>query len=985
MTSVGDHRALHLTFVPDDTTPAAGAFAAWGCDQLRDHLDVLGLPAGEAGDIDHALGSAPARLLPLVATLRRLAEMPTADAWPQWSRPSDTVLAWSLAAKFALELVTEGRLLPIFVATTAPDTAIAHWIAVAASDGRREALADMLPPAAHALIVDDRPLPALPAVDAFLDAVADACGRAGHRPVPKPNRRRSARPFIELATEALVGRDPVVAPLRRPSDDLAADVVDWLQPARGDLARADLRLAVRLVPPIIPDDQDDRPLVTTDEPWRLDLLLQSVRNPEDVVAAAPVWDGTATELGGQALAGAQAILVRGLVDAAAVFSPLDRALGERRPDHVELTSAEAAALLGDGITELTEAGIGVLVPPELREVHGQRLRVRLRIGQTTPVSGRLDSTGFLDQRSLVGFVHEAALGDDALSEQEFADVMQLQRSLVRWRGRWVRIDRDEASRVDDAVGTTGTMELTEAVAAALAGQAHRDDEDIDVIAVGDVADLVARLQTVPPPAQARIVAIDGTLRDYQQRGVAWMQQMADMGAGGVLADEMGLGKTIMAIALLTSRDQDRPHLVVTPTSVVGNWERELKRFAPAVPVIRHHGPDRPVSPRQIPPAHVVLTSYALLRRDQSLLSSVDWDVVIFDEAQQIKNAGSQGAKAARLLPARARFALTGTPIENRLGELWAILDLTNPGMLGPQRRFTRRYAVPIERWRDQEAAARLRRLIAPFVIRRRKDDPDVAVDLPAKQELTVTTTLTREQAQLYQRTIDEAFESGLGATAFERRGRILALLTKLKQICNHPRHFLRDGGPLVGRSGKLDRATGLLEEVVANGDHALVFTQFREMGDLLETHLGEQLDLPSVPFLHGGTPMAKREEMVADFQDRPDAPPIMLVSLRAGGTGLNLTRATHVMHYDRWWNPAVEDQATDRVHRIGQTRSVTVHRLVTAGTVEERINEVLERKRAIADAVVGESEAWITELGDDDVRELVSLASDAYDDEEEAA
>jgi superfamily II DNA or RNA helicase len=831
-------------------------------------------------------------------------------------------------------------------------------------------------------VVGDRPLAALAGLDAFLDAVADACGRAGHRPEPRMQRRRSARPYIELLTEALTGRDPVVAPLRRPSDDLAADVVDWLQPARGDLGRADLRVALRLVPPAVGNDQD---LVVTDDPWRVDLLLQSVRDPEQVVAAGDVWDGTVDELGGQALEGAQAILVRGLVDAATIFPPLDRALGERRPDHVELTSGEAAELLGDGIGALTDAGIGVLVPPELREVHGQRLRVRLRIGQTTPVSGRLDSTGFLDQRSLVGFTHEAALGDDTLTEQEFADVMQLQRSLVRWRGQWVRIDRDEAARVDEVVGTGGTMELTEAVAAALAGQADRDEEEVDVVAVGDVADLVARLKTVPPPSQARIVAIEGELRDYQERGVAWMQQMADMGAGGVLADEMGLGKTIMAIALLTSRDQDRPHLVVTPTSVVGNWERELARFAPAVPVIRHHGPDRPVSPRQIPPAHVVLTSYALLRRDQSLLSAVDWDVVVFDEAQQIKNASSQGAKAARLLPARARFALTGTPIENRLGELWAILDLTNPGMLGPQRRFTRRYAVPIERWRDEEAAARLRRLIAPFVIRRRKSDPDVAVDLPAKQEITVATSLTREQAQLYRRTIDEAFESGLGATAFERRGRILALLTKLKQICNHPRHFLRDGGPLVGRSGKLDRATALLDEVVANEEHALVFTQFREMGNLLVAHLSDQLDLPEVPFLHGGTPMAKREEMVATFQDEPDAPPIMLVSLRAGGTGLNLTRATHVMHYDRWWNPAVEDQATDRVHRIGQDRSVTVHRLVTAGTVEERIDEVLERKRAIADAVVGESEAWITELGDDEVRELVSLASDAFDDDEEAA
>nr|WP_274388094.1 DEAD/DEAH box helicase [Salsipaludibacter albus] len=734
---------------------------------------------------------------------------------------------------------------------------------------------------------------------------------------------------------------------------------------------------------LAPDVDDTADLVVSDDPWRLELLLQSVHESSDVVDAARVWDGSATELGGRRLDGAQSVLVRGLVDAAATFAPVQRALDEQRPTVVDLSSAEAADLLSEGVTALTNAGIGLLLPPELREVNAQRLRPRLRIGQTTPVTGRLDRTGLLDRQSLTAFSYEVALGDDVLDSEQFAEVMDLERSLVRWRGQWVRIDRDEASRVGELAGSSGTMELTEAVASALSGHAERDDDELEVVAVGDIADLVERLRAQPGPDEAEIVAIEGDLREYQERGVAWLQKMAQMGAGGVLADEMGLGKTIMAIALLTSRPQDRAHLVVCPTSVVGNWERELGRFAPRLQVIRHHGPDRPVSPRQIPPGHVVLTSYALLRRDVGLLSQVDWDIAIFDEAQQIKNASSQGAKAARTLPARARFALTGTPIENRLAELWSILDLTNPGMLGPQRRFTRRFAVPIERWRDEEAAAQLRRLIAPFVVRRRKSDPDVAVDLPAKQELTVMTSLTREQTVLYQRAIDQAFESGLGSTAFERRGRILALLTRLKQICNHPRQYLRDGGALADRSGKLARVTEILEEVLANGDQALVFTQFREMGDLLAIHLAEELGLSDVPFLHGGTPLSKREEMVDDFQ-AGTAVPLLLVSLRAGGTGLNLTSATEVIHYDRWWNPAVEDQATDRVHRIGQRRAVTVHRMVTTGTVEERIDEVLERKRAIAESVVGDSEAWITELGDDEIRELVSLSADAFDEEDAA-
>ncbi|MBY5163538.1 DEAD/DEAH box helicase [Nitriliruptoria bacterium AS10] len=971
---------MQLSFVPDPDAPAAGAFAAWGVEDLRGALGHLDLPAGEAGKVDHALGHVEARLLPLVATLRRLAELPAGETWPDWSRPSDSVLAWSLAAKFGLELVTGGRLLPRLVATSAPDTALVHWVALAPHDGRRERLADLLPPAAHAVVVDGGPLGAFDALSAFLDAVADACGRNGHRPVPRPDRRRSARPWRELLLEGLTGEDPVVAPLRRAGDELAADVVEWLQPARGDAGRADLRLAMRLLAPDVDDTAD---LVVSDDPWRLELLLQSVHESSDVVDAARVWDGSATELGGRRLDGAQSVLVRGLVDAAATFAPVQRALDEQRPTVVDLSSAEAADLLSEGVTALTNAGIGLLLPPELREVNAQRLRPRLRIGQTTPVTGRLDRTGLLDRQSLTAFSYEVALGDDVLDSEQFAEVMDLERSLVRWRGQWVRIDRDEASRVGELAGSSGTMELTEAVASALSGHAERDDDELEVVAVGDIADLVERLRAQPGPDEAEIVAIEGDLREYQERGVAWLQKMAQMGAGGVLADEMGLGKTIMAIALLTSRPQDRAHLVVCPTSVVGNWERELGRFAPRLQVIRHHGPDRPVSPRQIPPGHVVLTSYALLRRDVGLLSQVDWDIAIFDEAQQIKNASSQGAKAARTLPARARFALTGTPIENRLAELWSILDLTNPGMLGPQRRFTRRFAVPIERWRDEEAAAQLRRLIAPFVVRRRKSDPDVAVDLPAKQELTVMTSLTREQTVLYQRAIDQAFESGLGSTAFERRGRILALLTRLKQICNHPRQYLRDGGALADRSGKLARVTEILEEVLANGDQALVFTQFREMGDLLAIHLAEELGLSDVPFLHGGTPLSKREEMVDDFQ-AGTAVPLLLVSLRAGGTGLNLTSATEVIHYDRWWNPAVEDQATDRVHRIGQRRAVTVHRMVTTGTVEERIDEVLERKRAIAESVVGDSEAWITELGDDEIRELVSLSADAFDEEDAA-
>jgi SNF2 family DNA or RNA helicase len=418
--------------------------------------------------------------------------------------------------------------------------------------------------------------------------------------------------------------------------------------------------------------------------------------------------------------------------------------------------------------------------------------------------------------------------------------------------------------------------------------------------------------------------------------------------------------------------------------VVGNWERELARFAPDLPVLRHHGPDRPAAPELFPPGAVAVTSYGLVRRDADLLAAVDWDVVVLDEAQQVKNHAAKAARAVRRLPARARVAMTGTPVENRLAELWAIVDFTNPGLLGSFTSFRERYAIPVERWGDDGAAHRLRTIVAPFLLRRLKTNPAVAADLPPKREATVVCTLTREQATLYQAAVDRVFnEEGLAAEGIDRRGPILALLTALKQICNHPAQYLGEKGPLAGRSGKLARTEEMLSEVVAAGDRALVFTQYRQMGELFARHLSARLGLREVPFLHGGVPRQRRDAMVEAFQSDPDTSPILLVSIKAGGAGLNLTAATHVIHYDRWWNPAVEDQATDRAYRIGQTRSVAVHKLVSAGTLEERIAALVERKRALADAVVGEGEAWLTELDDEALRALVTLSDAEVADEEE--
>ncbi|MFF3669716.1 DEAD/DEAH box helicase [Microtetraspora malaysiensis] len=493
----------------------------------------------------------------------------------------------------------------------------------------------------------------------------------------------------------------------------------------------------------------------------------------------------------------------------------------------------------------------------------------------------------------------------------------------------------------------------------------------DGTAIYSAAAMLERFrQAVLTRSELKAAAVQAELRPYQLDGVAWLRALH---GGGVLADQMGLGKTLQAIGLLATRTTTRPHLVVCPVSVLGNWRRELARFAPHLPVVPYHGPRREL-PETMPPGSVVVTSYSVLRTDAAALAATGWEVLVLDEAQQIKNPGSKAGQAAALLPARTRIAMTGTPVENRLEDLWALLHFTNPGLLGTRERFKQRFGVPIQQRRSATAAARLNTLVAPHLLRRTKDE--VLTDLPPKQCSTVTCSLTGEQARLYRDAVDRAFAEGLG-TGIGRRGRVLALLTTLKQICNHPAHFLgKDDGDLAGRSGKFDRATEMLTEIAQDQDRALVFTQYRAMGQMLSRHLGQVLDTAPIPFLHGGLSPQRRDRLVEAFQNDDHAPPILLLSLRAAGFGLNLTRAGHVVHYDRWWNPAVEDQATDRAHRIGQRRALNVHTLVTAGTIEDHIARLQERKRALSDIVAGDTEAALATLPDEQLHAILALDDD---------
>jgi hypothetical protein len=925
--------------------------------------------------------------LPLFDTMAALAVIPVGDV----PRLTGSVAAWTLASKLALDLVGRERVVPTIVHEGG--RIVARWAAALSSTddaARVGALARSMPPAAHAV-----PAPAGNRRDvwapeallrAFLDATVDALVRAARGGPKLPvggSRGRGGRskpdedgfaPWEQRWRAALSAGDGTFEAEGFTERTLAGDLGSWSEPALG--ARDRLRACFRLELP-----EADR------EPFVLRFLLQSPDDPSLLVTAAEAWSTNGRSLAklGRAFRDPQESLLEALGRAARVFPPLAAALREAKPERLVLDPADAWLFLSEDAQVLTEAGFGVLVPAELTAAGQRRLRLRMRVTGGTKVAGAVGGTAGLGLDELVRFEWEAALGDQSLTARELKALAKHKAPLVRYRGQWIAVDPRELAELNRRLSEkSGTIGAREAIVAALSGQTRRGETTVAVAVDGAFGELIARLRDGAGQAAPSPEGFVGSLRPYQARGLSWLQTMGTLGLGGCLADDMGLGKTIQLLAfLLHLKNQarpgaKRPALLVAPTSVLGNWEREAARFAPGLAVVRHYGPDRARKARDIPrqAGTMVITSYGLLRRDVELLSAVPWSTVILDEAQNVKNAASATAKAARALSAAHRFALTGTPVENRLAELWSIFEFANPGLLGPLERFRREFAVPIERYGNDDAASRLRQIASPFLLRRLKSDPAILQDLPPKNEMKVVCTLTREQATLYQAVVDEEMRRIESADGLERRGRVLALLMFLKQICNHPAQYLGDPGPLARRSGKLDRTVEMLEEAMAEGDKALVFTQFREMGDRLVAHLGQRLGV-HVVFLHGGTPRKARDEMVRSFQEEPHGPRIFVLSVKAGGTGLNLTAANHVFHFDRWWNPAVEDQATDRAYRIGQKRSVQVHKLVCAGTVEEKVDRMLERKRDLAAKVVGTGEKWITELGNDELRDLFALSGDA--------
>ncbi|MDZ4831523.1 MAG: DEAD/DEAH box helicase [Phycisphaerae bacterium] len=1047
---IGAGLALRDDFDVEDTVAATLPF--WIPNVSGDVVGALPVPSDRASNLlgvddESRLDAYPATtLIPCVVVRndRALSFLLRLDVAARDERTGSIALGhdiayWTATAGFAADLLTDQRLIPTLwqERTGSVRAAWTPWLADQKTASHLSSLIESMPPACRCMHDEFRG-----SAWAILESAVGRMTDSFVRGVL----------VSENYGEAIEDRDPIGDPhvawlsgLLGQEDAVrgsAPSDTALMRGARAWIAQLDdasegrlVRLCLELNEPEADPDTAESALKAT---WRLRFKLVTTDEPPVFIDAEQVWEQGASALKGL-LAGlgkdgeeASDVLLGELGRASRIWPRIEKALDESAPAGIDLTTVEAYQFLREYRPILVEAGFEVLVPSWWGQV-ASRLGARLLIDSEpsdafTPgaATGSIARRSELGLHSLVNYTWQIALGEQPMTLDAFRELASSGSPLLKVNGRWVEIrpeDLQGASKfLADHPG--GQMTLLEALRLAHGLEGATGSLPIlGLDSTGWVSDLLRtsagseKLILVDQPILFR-----GTLRPYQQAGLSWMAFLDKFGLGACLADDMGLGKTIQLIALLQheregGNDRPGPTLLVAPMSVVGNWARELSRFAPELKAHVHHGLDRPSGEQfeQIALARdVCITTYALVTRDKETLARVHWRRVVLDEAQHIKNPPTKQTAAIRSLRCSHRIALTGTPVENRLSELWSIMEFCSPGYLGTQADFRRRFAVPIERHRDKRQAERLRSLVRPFVLRRLKTDPTVITDLPPLIETRQHVPLTPEQAQLYDSVVNDMLQRVDMAEGIRRRGLVLSALVKLKQICNHPAHFLKEAtqAPIVespasdddindevegglpgtaaasgvadksllsARSGKATRLMEMLEEVLAAGHRALIFTQYRQMGHLLVSMLRRELDTEAM-FLHGGTPQGRREQLIDRFQSDDPQVPVFVLSLKAGGVGLNLTSANHVFHYDRWWNPAVENQATDRAFRIGQLRTVNVHKMISAGTLEERIDQMIEQKTELATQIIGSGESWLTELSTGALRDLLSLRRTSMED-----
>lgn len=712
--------------------------------------------------------------------------------------------------------------------------------------------------------------------------------------------------------------------------------------------------------------------------WRIAFSLRHVKDASSHIYAQEIWENSVPTQTSEGHTLAEMFL-KDLGRALQYFPRLRDALDDPYPTHIDLTTAEAYTFMTEWSHGLQQADFATVYPNWWKK-QTKRLTTKIKLD-----SSAFESKGMLGFDSTIQFAWKASVGDRQISESAFNKLVKHKMALLPIDGTWVEVRQEDLfSAVDffQDKHTSGSMTLREAMHLGLKSEEMKHAfNEVEFDYEGSLAQLFEsdheKLPEVPQPKN-----LVGKLRPYQVRGLSWLAFNGNLGFGACLADDMGLGKTIQLLSLLAHERETkkvklhtRPTLLVCPMSVVTNWFREAAKFTPSLRVMIHHGTARLNKNsflNVVESYDLIITTYHLVNRDLDMFMEVDWHRVALDEAQNIKNPQAQQSKAIFNLKTRHRIALTGTPVENKLSELWSIMEFLNPGYLGSLKNFQSKFAVPIERQNDQKKAQLLRRLTQPFILRRLKSDKSIIQDLPEKIEIKTYCDLTEEQAAMYQAYVSQQLNEIEGAQGIKRNQLVLTTLMKLKQICNHPAHFLADQSELEERSGKLMRLREMLEEALEEGDKSLIFTQFTEMGHLLQRYLGEVFN-QEVLFMHGGVAQTKRQELVDQFQKQKRTK-LFILTVKTGGTGLNLTAANHVFHFDRWWNPAVENQATDRAYRIGQKQSVQVHKFIASGTLEDRIDMMIEKKKELAANIIGNDEGWLTQLSTDALRDILTLS-----------
>lgn len=731
-----------------------------------------------------------------------------------------------------------------------------------------------------------------------------------------------------------------------------------------------------------------------EEAWQLQFLVAPKQDPSLRVSLLDYWHMRPTqqqELQKHFGDRFDQHLLLNLGYAARIYAKLWQGLETDQPVGISLDLAGALDFLQDSAWVLESAGYKVIIPAWWTPKGHQRAKVRLRAKGKSLTGGEDKPKSYFGFETLVQYQYDLSIGGEQVTEAEWQELVNAKSPLVQFRGQWMHLDQDKMQQMlafwKKQQQDNPELTLLEFMRLTAEGNENLEvefDRDQTLAEMLTKLNDKSRLEAIADPTR-----LQGTLRDYQKRGVSWLAYLEQLGLNGCLADDMGLGKTVQVIARLVQEQEQaeqaglalQPTLLIAPTSVVGNWRKEIEKFAPHLRAIVHHGNERakdiPNFQLMAQQNHVVITSFTLIRKDLKLVESVDWHRVVLDEAQNIKNPKAEQTKAILKLSAPRRLALTGTPVENRLLDLWSIFNFLNPGYLGKEAQFRKNFEVPIQKNNDSLRSTTLKKLVEPFILRRVKTDQSIIKDLPDKVEQKLYCNLTKEQASLYEATVKDVERQLVEVEGIQRKGLILATLLKLKQICNHPRQFLQDDSDFTPtRSHKLSRLTEMVEEIMAEGESVLIFTQFTELGDALDKYLRHTCHYNTY-YIHGGTNRDKREKMIAEFQDPETEPSIFILSLKAGGVGITLTKANHVFHFDRWWNPAVENQATDRAFRIGQQKNVFVHKFVAIGTLEERIDEMIEDKKKLAGAIVGSDESWLTELDNEAFKQLISLNQSA--------